>query len=97
MNLNNAIYFIQDLENTGEKKIKFLIHKTWRAEKVSVWTDSSAFLSCHVREANCHASRQTNVPPFMGFLLISYRIYVVTGSFHISLFEGTLHVDKIHV
>ena len=25
--------------------------------------------------------------------LISYR----TGSFHISLFEGTLHVDKIHV
>ena len=32
MNLNNAIYLIQDLENTGEKKIKFLIHKTWRAE-----------------------------------------------------------------
>ena len=29
--------------------------------------------------------------------LISYRIYMITGSFHISLFEGTLHVDKIHV
>ena len=29
--------------------------------------------------------------------LISYRVYIVTGSFHISLFEGTLHVDKIHV
>ena len=29
--------------------------------------------------------------------LISYRIYMMTGSFHISLFEGTLHVDKIHV
>ena len=29
--------------------------------------------------------------------LISYRIYMVTGSFHISLFDGTLHVDKMHV
>ena len=29
--------------------------------------------------------------------LISYRVYIMTGSFHISLFEGTLHVDKIHV
>ena len=28
---------------------------------------------------------------------ISYRVYMMTGSFHISLFEGTLHVDKIHV
>ena len=27
---------------------------------------------------------------------ISYRVYIMTGSFHISLFEGTLHVDKIH-
>jgi len=29
--------------------------------------------------------------------LISYRSYMMTGSFHISLFEGTLRVDKIHV
>ena len=29
--------------------------------------------------------------------LISYRVYVMTESFHISLFEGTLHCDKIHV
>ena len=29
--------------------------------------------------------------------LISYRVYIMTGSFHISLFEGTLPVDKIHV
>ena len=29
--------------------------------------------------------------------LIWYRVYMKTGSFHISLFEGTLHVDKIHV
>ena len=29
--------------------------------------------------------------------LISYRVYMMTGSFHISLFEGTLHVDKTHV
>ena len=29
--------------------------------------------------------------------LISYRVYIMTGSFHISLFEGTLHVGKIHV
>ena len=29
--------------------------------------------------------------------LISNRIYMMTGSFHISSFEGTLHVDKIQV
>ena len=29
--------------------------------------------------------------------LISYRIYMMTGSFHILLFKGTFHVDKIHV
>ena len=29
--------------------------------------------------------------------LISYRVYMMTGSFHTSLLEGTLHVDKIHV
>ena len=29
--------------------------------------------------------------------LIWYRVYMKTGSFHISLFEGTFHVDKIHV
>ena len=29
--------------------------------------------------------------------LISYRVYMMTGLFHISLFEDTLHVDKMHV
>ena len=29
--------------------------------------------------------------------LISNRVYMMIGSFHISLFAGTLHVDKIHV
>ena len=29
--------------------------------------------------------------------LISYRVYIMTESFHISLFEGTLHVNKIHM
>ena len=29
--------------------------------------------------------------------LISNRVYMMSESFHISLFEGTLHVDKIHV
>ena len=28
---------------------------------------------------------------------ISYRVYIMTGSFHILLFESTLHADKIHV
>ena len=28
---------------------------------------------------------------------ISYHVYVMAGSFHISLFDGTLHVVKIHV
>ena len=27
---------------------------------------------------------------------ISYRVYMMTGSFHIWLFEGTLHIDKIY-
>ena len=27
---------------------------------------------------------------------ISYRVYIMPESFHISLFEGTLHGDKIH-
>jgi len=30
-------------------------------------------------------------------LLILYPVYMITGSFHISLFEGTLHVNKIYV
>ena len=29
--------------------------------------------------------------------MIWYRIYKMTGPFHISLVEGMLHVDKIHV
>ena len=29
--------------------------------------------------------------------LISNRVHVMSELFHISLFEGTLHVDKIHV
>ena len=29
--------------------------------------------------------------------LISYRVNMMTGLFHISLFESTLHVDKMHV
>ena len=67
MNLNNAINFIQDLENTGKKRIKFLIHKSWRTEKAigkKYQSGPIALPSCHVMsaEANCHASRQTNVP-----------------------------------
>ena len=28
---------------------------------------------------------------------ILYHVYMMTGFSHISLFEGTLHVDKIHM
>ena len=34
---------------------------------------------------------------FRDDFLISYLIYIMTWSFQISLFEGTLHDDKIHV
>ena len=34
---------------------------------------------------------------FQDDFLISYRVYIMTESFHISLFEGTLHIDKIQV
>ena len=30
-------------------------------------------------------------------VLILYPTYMVTGSFYISLFEGTLHVNKIYM
>ena len=29
--------------------------------------------------------------------LISYRVYMMTGSFDLLLLNGTFHVDKIHV
>ena len=29
--------------------------------------------------------------------LISYHVYMMTGSFHVLLFNGTFHVDKINV
>ena len=29
--------------------------------------------------------------------LISYRVYMMNWSFHISFFKGIFHVDKIHV
>ena len=28
---------------------------------------------------------------------ILYRVYIMTGSFHILIFEGTLQVDEIHM
>ena len=31
------------------------------------------------------------------FLISNRRVYMMSESFHMSLFEGTLHVDKIHV
>ena len=34
MNLISGIYVIQDLENTGKKRIEFLIHKSWQTKKV---------------------------------------------------------------
>ena len=34
---------------------------------------------------------------YQAAFFISYRVYMMTGSFHILLFQGTLHVDKIHV
>ena len=40
------------------------------------------------------------VPPQVSYwddFVISYYVCIMTGSFHILLFEGTLHVDKIHV
>ena len=57
MNLNYVIYFMQDLENTGKKRILFLTHKSWRTEKVigkksQSGPESSAFLY-HVFTKKC--------------------------------------------
>ena len=35
--------------------------------------------------------------PYQDDFLISNRVYIISESFHISLFEGTLHIDKKHV
>ena len=34
--------------------------------------------------------------PYRDDFFVSYCVYIMTGSFHISLFEGILQVDKIH-
>ena len=34
---------------------------------------------------------------YRDYFLISFHVYMMSGSFHISLCEGTLHVNKIHV
>ena len=44
-----------------------------------------------------HEKPRTGATLIRDDFLISYRVYVMTESFHISLFEGTLHVDKMHV
>ena len=33
----------------------------------------------------------------ISYFLISRRVYIMTGSFHISLFKGTFHVGRIHL
>ena len=45
-----------------------------------------------------HEKTRTGVSFIPGLVFfVLYRVYIMTGSFHISLFEGTLHVDKIQV
>ena len=51
---------------------------------------------CLVHFRGClHEKTCTSLIPRDDFL-ISYRVYMMTGSFHISLLEGRLHVN-IHV
>ena len=58
---------------------------------MSVLREVSALGSVHMRKlAPAPVSYRDD-------FLISYRVYIMTGSFPILLFEGTLHVDKIHV
>ena len=44
-----------------------------------------------------HEKTRTARVSYRDDFLTLYRVYMMTGSSHISLFEGTLHVDKIHV
>ena len=44
-----------------------------------------------------HEKTHTGTSFIPGRLFDLHCVYMITGSFHISLFEGTLHVDKIHV
>ena len=44
-----------------------------------------------------HEKTHTGLSFIPGWFFLSYHVYIMTGSFHISLFEGTLHVDEIHI
>ena len=75
------------------------IDSTWRERPK--FTLPAHMLTCHI---TCVASLRVymrklapaRVSHWDDFL-ISYRVYMMTGSFHILLFNGTFHVDKIHV
>ena len=60
--------------------------------------DQITFCACHSFLGGVY---MRNVAParvsYRHDFLISYRVYTMSGSCHISLFEGTLHLDKIHV
>ena len=89
------------------KKLKSLLQKT-RKVRVFVWkgirknTPLSSKIHCYVKNSlglggvymrKLAPARVSHWDDF----LISYRVYMMTGSFHISLFKGTFHVDKIHL
>ena len=44
-----------------------------------------------------HEKIRTGASFIPGDFLILYPVYMMTGSFHISLFECTLHVNKLYV
>ena len=72
-----------------------VLHKHWRQSKNSTEYSAAFFLFV----IGCVYMRKL-APTRVSYrddFFISYRVYIMTGSFHISLFEGTLHVDKIHV
>ena len=58
--------------------------------------DTKFLFECWIRGC-LHEKTRTGASLIPRWLFFSYRVYIMIGSFHISLFEGTLHFDKLHV
>ena len=62
------------------------------------WTITSIGQNKHMRIRGClHEKTHTSTSFIPQWLFDLHCVYMIAGSFHILLFEGTLHVDKIHM
>ena len=85
-------YFEWIINNINIHSRKYLIQHS-----ESCTRESHQFKGVFTWENSHRCEFHTVAVSYRGDFLISYRVYMMTGSFHISLFEDTLHLVKIHV